>query len=424
VRLLDRSLPRVARYTFARQWPADACAGAVEGLMGFAAFAALRSLGAPAWIAPLLVTFGQLLWLFAPTWEAAFARFHFRAAFLWMGFVANAPLLLVAFVDPNASDTRLGLGVFSAAVMIQAAVDAAYVPHRGALLTANVPQAVRGRLFAVLSTISKFSAIASAQVGGRLLDLGDAWMRVVFPAAALFGMTEHWLLSRIRWHKDGRPAQRRWTGARSLWTATTAAWRTAGRILSTDRAFLQYEIAFMLYGLGFMMTMPMVVVYAERDLSLSYREWTWAQGVAMPATQIATTLLCGRVLDRFGVVRMSAAAFAMLTFVFASLLFVASGPALVAVFAALGVAMAVVNLGWSLGPLAFAPPRAARSYVTVHVLCVGVRSAFGPFLGLWIAEQSGGVMTVFVCSAASVALGCVTMTSLARRTRAAAGAAR
>ena len=70
---LDRSIPRVARYTFARQWPADACAGAVEGLLGLAAFAAMRSLGAGPWVASLFVTFGQLFWLLAPTWEAAFA---------------------------------------------------------------------------------------------------------------------------------------------------------------------------------------------------------------------------------------------------------------------------------------------------------------------------------------------------------------
>ncbi len=391
--------------------------------MGLAAFAAMRSLGADPWIAPLLVTFGQLLWLLAPMWEAAFARFHFRAAFLWMGFVANAPLLLVAFVDPRAVDARLGLWVFAGAVMIQAAVDAAYVPHRGALLTANVPASVRGRLFAVLSTIAKAASMTAAKLGGVLLDADERWLRVVFPAAGLIGFTEHWLLSRIQWHKDGRPAVRRWTGARSAWRAATDAWRTAARILGKDRAFLQYEAGFMLYGIGFMMATPMVVVYAERDLALSYGGWTWAQGFAMPATQIATTLVCGRVVDRFGVVRTTAAAFAMLAGVFASLMFVATAGGLIAAYAAFGVAMAVVNLGWSLGPLAFAPRREARSYVTVHVLCVGVRSAVGPFLGLWISERTGGVASVFACSAASVAIGCVTLASLGRRMRATLGAA-
>src|SRR6185295_7444542 len=162
---------------------------------------------------------------------------------------------------------------------------------------------------------------------------------------------------------------------------------------------------------------PMLVVYAERDLALSYGGWTWAQGFAMPAAQIVATITCGRLVDRFGVVRASAASFALLSVVFASMMFVRTGGQLVAAYAAFGTAMALVHLGWSLGPLAFAPPRAARSYVTVHVLCVGIRSSFGPFLGLWIAERTGGVMSVFACSAASVALGCVVMTGLARRMR-------
>src|SRR6185295_1046060 len=240
---------------------------------------------------------------------------------------------------------------------------------------------------------------------------------LVFPMAGVFGMFEHWRLSRIQWHKDGRPVVRMWTGARSAWSAAADAWRTSARIVRTDRAFLAYETAFMLYGVGFMMSSPMLVVYAERDLALTYGGWTWAQGFAMPLAQIVTTLACGRVVDRFGVVPASAASFGLLAVVFISMMFVRTGGELVAAYAAFGVAMALVNLGWSLGPLAFAPQRAARSYVSVHVLCVGVRSAFGPFLGLWIAERTGGVMSVFACSAAAVALGCVVMTGLARRMR-------
>jgi len=417
VPFLDRSIPRVARYTFARQWPADACAGAVEGLLGLAAFAAMRSLGAGPWAASLFVTFGQLFWLLAPTWEAAFARFHFRTAFVWMGVVANAPLILVAFVDPSAADMRVGLWIFAAAIIVQAAVEAAYVPHKGALLTANVPTAVRGRLFGMLSTISKVGCIASAKVGGRLLDHDPQWLRVVFPAAGVLGLVEHWIISRIRWHRDGRPTVRRWTGARSAWSAATDAWRESRRILVKDRAFFAYETGFMLYGLGFLMSSPMIVVYAERDLFLSYDQWTWAQGAALPAAYIVTILLAGRVVDRLGVVRTTASAFALLAAFFLSMMLVATGAQLVAAYLVLGVAMAVVNLGWSLGPLAFAPPRQARSYLTVHVLCVGVRSAVAPFLGLWIAEKSGGVMPVFAYSAALVALGCVVLAGLARRTR-------
>ena len=61
------------------------------------------------------------------------------------------------------------------------------------------------------------------------------------------------------------------------------------------------------------------------------------------------------------------------------------------------------------------PQGKARSYSTVHVLCVGVRSSVAPFFGLWLADRDG-IMTVFAWSAALVALGCVALAGLARRT--------
>lgn len=413
--LPDRSVPRIARYTWSRQWKAEVFAGLVEGTGGLAAFAAMRSLHAGAWIAPLFVTIGQLFWLVAPAWEAAFARFHIRRAFLWMGLVANVPLLCVVLVDPGASaagaGVSWGLALFAVAIVVQAAVDAAYIPHRAALLRANYSDAVRGRMFGLLSTISKASSIVASKTGGWLLDRDPQWMRFVFPFAGLCGILEHWQLSRIRWHRDGRPAVRRWTGPSSAWAAAADAWREAWRILAQDAGFRRYELGFMLYGLGFLMASPMVVVYAEDDLRLTYGAWTWAQGATFPAVYIATILVFGRLVDRIGVVRISAWAFALLSLFFVAMLFVTTGAQLIAAYVLFGFVMAAVNLGWNLGPLAFAPQGKARAYSTLHMLCVGVRSAIAPFAGLWIAAAFSR-QAVFAVAAAFVATGFVALRGL------------
>ena len=81
----DRSVPRVARYTWSFQWRAEAFAGVVDGVIGLAMFTSVRAFGAPPYVAALIGSFGQLFWLAAPAWEAAFARFHHRSAFVWMG---------------------------------------------------------------------------------------------------------------------------------------------------------------------------------------------------------------------------------------------------------------------------------------------------------------------------------------------------
>lgn len=412
----DRSVPRIARYTWALQWKAELCAGAVDGILGIASFTAMKSLGAPDWIAALFVSIGQILWLAAPVWEAAFARFHIRQAFLWMGLAANAPMILVAFVDEDAVRRGWGLWLFAAVIIVAAAVDAAYVPHRSALASANYPVSVRGKLFAMLSVFSRASAIVAAKVSGWLLDADFLWLRVLFPVAAICGLLEHWTLSRIRWHRDGRPAVRKWGGMESALAASSDAWRETRRILREDRKFLVYEIGFLLYGFGFLMSNPVIAIFAVHDLHLKYSEWTSAIGLAQPVAYAVTILAFGRALDRFGVVKTTAAAFGLLYVFFLLVPLVETAHQLDACFLLFGVAMALVNLGWTLGPISFAPPGQARSYTTVHVLFVGIRSAAAPFLGVWLSREIG-IAPVFLVSAALVSLGCLTMLRLSRRAR-------
>jgi MFS family permease len=412
----DRSVPRVARYTWSRQWKAEVCAGAVEGILGIASFTAMRSLGAPDWIAALFVSIGQILWLVAPMWEAAFARFHLSQAFLWMGMAANTPMILVALVDDAAVRDGWGLWLFAAVVIFAAAVDAAYVPHRSALASANYPLAVRGKVFAMLSVMSRLGAAASAKVSGWLLDADFLWLRVLFPVAAVCGLAEHWTLSRIKWHHAASPKVREWDGMSSAFAASSDAWRETLRILREHRAFLVYEIGFLLYGFGFLMSNPVIAIYAVHDLQLSYTEWTTATGLAQPIAYALAIVALGRAVDRFGVVRVTAAAFGLLTLFFTLMPLVRTAPQLDACYVLFGATMALVNLGWSLGPISFAPPGQGRSYTTVHVLFVGIRSATAPFLGVWLAGRIG-TASVFVISAALVFLGCLTMVRLARRAR-------
>ena len=68
------TLPLVARYTWARQWPAALLEGAAFGVIGLASFAVKRSLGAPEEIVPLLIAFWQVVWIFSPAVGPLLAR--------------------------------------------------------------------------------------------------------------------------------------------------------------------------------------------------------------------------------------------------------------------------------------------------------------------------------------------------------------
>jgi predicted MFS family arabinose efflux permease len=186
------------------------------------------------------------------------------------------------------------------------------------------------------------------------------------------------------------------------------AWRETFRILREDRAFRTYERAFMLYGLGFLSSVGLVVLYADERLGLSYDAFTSAQSVSFPLAQIAGAALLGRVSDRLGVVRTTAVSFAILAVFFALMPLVGSAAQLAAACLIWGVAMGGVNIGWSLGPLHFAPDGQAHMYGAVHFCLVGVRSLVGPFLGYMMRKQFGfgpafALSAVLVTSAAATA---------------------
>ena len=76
--------------------------------------------------------------------------------------------------------------------------------------------------------------------------------------------------------------------------------------------------------------------------------------------------------------------------------------------------MAGVNVGWSLGPLHFAPTGRAHHYSAVHVACVGIRSIVGPVMGLLVANLASP-KAAFVVSSVLEFLAFLWMFRLARR---------
>jgi MFS family permease len=350
-------------------------------LAGLVAFAAQRSLGAPDWVAPLVVAW-QALWIAAPAVEPLLSRGDPRRGFRLIALAAFPPVLLTSLVavtpTGRAGEGRGSFVLFLLPLFLYHVCMTAFVPHRMALLSQNVPRPMRGAVFGRLNAFEILGTVLAVKTAGLLLDADPRLLRVVFPAAAAVGFLGMLRLARVRWARGPRTPP----GFETM----LGAWRASLRLLLRDRGFLLYECAFMVYGMGFLMSQPLLVIYAEGTLRASYDVWTWASGFAFPVAQLLVVPLAGRLVDAIGVMRATSIAFAVLAAFFAAMPFVSGAGALVAAFALFGVAMAGVNVGWSLGPLHFAPEGKARVYGSVHLLLVGVRSALAPFLGYAIRE--------------------------------------
>jgi predicted MFS family arabinose efflux permease len=241
-------------------------------------------------------------------------------------------------------------------------------------------------------------------------------VRAVYPAAAACGIASFLLMGRIRWRRSREARRLAAAAAGGVARAIASAWRETFRILREDRAFRTYERGFMLYGLGFLASVGLLALYAEAELKLSYDQWTSAQSLSFPVAQILGAALFGRLSDRLGIVRTTAMGFLLLAAFFGLMPLVGTAGSLVAACALWGVAMGGVNVGWSLGPLHFAPDGQAHMYGAVHFCLVGVRSLVGPFLGFAVKEILS-YPAAFALSAALVLAGAWTLLGLRPKSR-------
>jgi MFS family permease len=417
---LPRSLPRVADYTLRRQWPAEMLLGAFGGIFGLCLFALRRSLDAPEWLVPLVIALGQLPWILAPSWQPLFGNMDRRRAFVVLGWMSKGPLLLVALVGVTATGVAgRGQGdyvLFLILLVLYYVADAAYIPHRGALIGSNYPAHLRGRMFGLLAMAAMLAQIVSSKTSGWVLDHDPTALRWLFPLAAALGIGGHVLLSRIRWRAPRAAVASGGRGLKAAGRMVARTWQDTRRVLKQDPAFRTYELGFMLYGFGLNMSMSVLLLYSEGAMHVSYDEWTTAQGLANPLAYLLTVAILGRLVDRLGVVRLTMGAFALLTVYFLLLPLVDGLLGLVLTYILFGISMAGVTLGWNLGPLHFAPPQRSHLYMSVHVALVAFRSTLAPLAGFAV-YRTWNAKTTFLCSATLVFLGTLTLLKLDRHAR-------
>lgn len=404
-----------------RQWPAEVLLGAFGGVFGLGMFALRRSLGAPEVLVPLVIALGQVPWILAPSWQPLFSAMDRSRAFVVLGWLSKGPLLLVAFVSVTATGAA-GHGegdyvLFLACLVLYYVGDAAYIPHRSALIGSNYPAHLRGRMFGLLATAAMLAQIVASKSAGWTLDHDPTALRWLFPLAAVVGIGGHVLLSRIRWRAPRAAVEAGGRGFKAVGRAVARTWRDTRRVLQDDPAFRTYELGFMLYGFGLNMSMSVLILFSEGVLKVSYDDWTTAAGLANPAAYLLTVAFLGRLTDSLGVVRLTTLSFALLTVYFLALPLVTDLTGLVVTYVLFGVSMAGVNLGWNLGPLHFAPPKRSHLYMSVHVALVAFRSTLGPLTGFAIYRLTSARVT-FLCSAALVAAAVLVLLRLDRSARA------
>ncbi len=170
----------------------------------------------------------------------------------------------------------------------------------------------------------------------------------------------------------------------------------------------------MIYGLAYMLIQPVIPIFLVDEIKVEYSQAAIARGLIFWGMISLASPFFGRMLDRWNAVRVSIAGFALLAVFPLGLAMSRSLPMVYAAFLVFGLAMAAINISWTMGPILFAGRKDAATYMGVHVTMVGIRGLIGNPLGLLILETAGS-RAAFITASALFATATWLMVRLNRR---------
>ena len=277
------------------------------------------------------------------------------------------------------------------------------VPVQNAIVARNYGPAVRGRWFGRAVSAQGLAVLLVSVPVGMWMDRDVTSWPWIYALAGAAGAYAY-----LQW---GRIRRRRPMALTEEIEIHPSAWKT----LLRDKAFLRYEAAFMVYGLGFLALQPVLPLYVVDELGVSYTDFGLARGAIFWILMIATSPLAGRLGDRLGILRVAGLGFLVLGLFPLTLWLMPNTTGMFLAFAIYGIAMACVNIGWNLGPIAMARGRDPVPYLNAHVAAVGIRALVGMTLGT-VLHDLFGTTPVFLGVLSLEVVACTMILRLARGT--------
>ena len=341
-----------------------------------------------------------------------------RPIIFWLGMISRGAFLLFLFCNSAWSFMVIAAVFFLANALL--------MPGVLSMWQSNISTEARNKLWGLTVTVTTVVVMASAYIAGRLLDWHPDNFRWVFAGAGALAMlgiivlTLSPLRGTYKLRKDPTPL--------SLKRLFAEPVREFLALLARDKRFAGFEAAFMVYGLALMVTFPVIPLYMDRVVGMSYAQAGIAGGVLSQVCVIFLAPLWGILMDKKGPLFLCQVVFGILVLfpliLLMGLAFSGSDPLiawsqgpLVAVYVAhvfLGIGMSGINVAWSLGPVYFAGSNDSSGYSGAHVTLTGVRGLIGPLAGALVLNYLG-FAPVFATSAVLFTAASIAMFWLRRR---------
>lgn len=355
-----------------------------------------KTLGAPGWQITLLATLNTASLLFSFYWGGAVRGQAKGGSFLLAVLVGRLPLLLILLGGGATPLILLHTMYGIAGGLLATATNSVY--------QTRYSDETRAARFAVATSVGGVFTILATQAAGYILAQKESSYPWLIAASGATGAVSAFHLYRMEladrrgrtpWSwlvAGGQEVRRQFGGApgadRPGGHPFLASLRSSMRILRENREFVRFERNFMIYGFAFLSVWPVLPVYIVRDLHMDYGQLSSAKGLWAQIGVVLTSPVLALALRRLRPLRFTGRIFLLLALYPLCLLVstlpqlgAARIPLVYASFFVFSVAMAGVNLSWTLGSMHFAGKDDAAAYQGLHVAMTGLRGLLAPSLG-------------------------------------------
>lgn len=376
-----------------RHLPAAVGLGTSLAVQTIMPFLARQYFHAANWQMTVITAAIPVMQFFSIYWNHFYQRVNPGTYLLALGIAAPCAIASIACMH--------SIWGLMAVFLVAAFGNAGLSPLNADLLRSCYAPAIRGRVFGLVAASQMMGAMLAGLGMGEWLNHHAESFRYSLPGIALIQITALGLC----WSATRQPLflerlRPRRPDAGSWW----APLRNLGTTLRADRRFAHYEIAFMSYGVGWMVCSALLPLLAADRLRLDYAQYARATVVAYQLTSVLLMAPVGRLADRIGPLRLSAASFAWLTIYPIGILFTTNGYGLGLFSVLYAIGMVGVQLTWTLGPVALARDASTAShYLAIHTTLVGVRGLLAQGLGMLFYTLTGSFALPLAGAAAAFA---------------------
>jgi MFS family permease len=370
-----------------------------------------KTLNAPAWQITLLATLGPAANLFSFYWAGQIIGRRKAGTFLLIGILGRLAMALLLLWPTTACMIILSFVYNIAGALMITALNAVF--------QSRYPERTRPVRYGIATSISALFAILSAEIAGALLQRREGIYPWLFAASGVAGFMGAWHLYRmerlpgeksglVTWlllGRDGMRTRLHPGDEEAKRQRVRASFAVAARIFRENPHFVRFERDYMVYGFAFLSVLPILPIYIVHDLSMNYEQLSASKGLWALIGQVALSPVLGIALGRLRPLRFTGRFFLILAlYPLCLLMSTFPGFALpmrfVCVYGALfffSVAMAGVNMSWTLGSMHFAGNEDASAFQGLHVAMTGVRGLLAPSMG-YMVYRFVGTWAVFALS--------------------------